>query len=116
MTWTWTPEHIEMLTRLWNDGLSTAQIGKMLGVSKNAVVGKAHRLQLAVRNSPIQRKEGAQIIELTANCCRWPEGHPGQPGFRFCGKQALPGKPYCPEHAARAYTQPKDRKSSTNAA
>lgn len=51
----WTDERISELTRLWNDGLSTAEIGKMLGISKNAVVGKAHRLRLASRPSPIRR-------------------------------------------------------------
>ncbi len=51
----WTDERISELTRLWNDGLSTAEIGKVLGISKNAVVGKAHRLRLAARPSPIRR-------------------------------------------------------------
>lgn len=51
----WTEERITELTRLWNDGLSTAEIGKMLGISKNAVVGKAHRLRLSSRPSPIRR-------------------------------------------------------------
>lgn len=51
----WTQERITELTRLWNDGLSTAEIGKMLGISKNAVVGKAHRLRLSSRPSPIRR-------------------------------------------------------------
>lgn len=51
----WTDERISELTKLWNDGLSTAEIGKMLGISKNAVVGKAHRLRLSSRPSPIRR-------------------------------------------------------------
>ena len=51
----WTEERISELTKLWNDGLSTAEIGKLLGISKNAVVGKAHRLRLAARPSPIRR-------------------------------------------------------------
>ena len=51
----WTDERISELTKLWNEGLSTAEIGKMLGISKNAVVGKAHRLRLAARPSPIRR-------------------------------------------------------------
>ncbi len=51
----WTQERITELTRFWNDGLSTAEIGKLLGITKNAVVGKAHRLRLASRPSPIRR-------------------------------------------------------------
>jgi GcrA cell cycle regulator len=51
----WSSERITELTRLWNEGLSTAEIGKALGISKNAVVGKAHRLRLSSRPSPIRR-------------------------------------------------------------
>ena len=40
----WSPEQISELTRLWGEGLTTSEIGKRLGISKNAVVGKAHRL------------------------------------------------------------------------
>lgn len=53
---TWTPERIDELTRLWGDGHSASAIGKRLGVSKNAVVGKAHRLNLPARPSPIRRE------------------------------------------------------------
>ena len=52
----WTPERIEELTQLWNAGHSASVIGKHLGVSKNAVVGKAHRLKLPARPSPIRRQ------------------------------------------------------------
>lgn len=51
----WTPERIDELKRLWDSGHSASEIGKKLGVSKNAVVGKAHRLQLSARPSPIKR-------------------------------------------------------------
>lgn len=51
----WTQDLITELTRLWNEGLSTSEIGRRIGVSKNAVVGKAHRLGLDTRPSPIKR-------------------------------------------------------------
>ena len=51
----WTPERGATVTRLWNEGLTTAEIGRAVGMSKNAVVGKAHRLQLPPRPSPIRR-------------------------------------------------------------
>ena len=41
---TWTLERVEQLKKLWDEGLTTAEIGKRIDVSKNAVVGKAHRL------------------------------------------------------------------------
>jgi GcrA cell cycle regulator len=51
----WTEEAIGRLRVLWSEGHSTAEIGRRLGVSKNAVVGKAHRLDLPARPSPIRR-------------------------------------------------------------
>ncbi|WP_158747610.1 GcrA family cell cycle regulator [Acidisphaera sp. L21] len=51
----WTDEIIDRLKTLWAEGVSTAEIGRRIGVSKNAVVGKAHRLSLAARPSPIRR-------------------------------------------------------------
>ena len=58
----WTPEKIKLLKKLWLKGKSTIEIGKELGMSKNAVVGKVHRLELAARPSPIKKnqKQGEQ--------------------------------------------------------
>jgi GcrA cell cycle regulator len=54
----WTDEVIERLRAFWAEGHSTAEIGRRMGVSKNAVVGKAHRLGLTARPSPIRRGAG----------------------------------------------------------
>ena len=51
----WTEETIIRLRGMWAEGHSTAEIGRRLGVTKNAVVGKAHRLDLPARPSPIRR-------------------------------------------------------------
>ncbi|HET6306282.1 MAG TPA: GcrA family cell cycle regulator [Rhodopila sp.] len=51
----WDEETIRHLRELWAQGHSTAEIGRRLGVSKNAIVGKAHRLDLDARPSPIRR-------------------------------------------------------------
>lgn len=163
----WTDERIQELTRLWQQGLSASEIGKRLGVSKNSIVGKAHRLNLPSRPSPIRQGEeadgagGAEAAEPQGRAarkpsgkangrsgakngqangtgngkangsakrkgtgttgdnpasvraqvearggrsgCLWPIGDPNDPDFHFCGAAAAPGKPYCPEHAARAY-------------
>lgn len=115
----WTEERIEELKDLWAEGLTTGEIGKRLGVSKNAVVGKAHRLGLKGRPSPIKRasqprkKPTAEkkepepkirsIVDLSAHTCRWPIGDPREAGFHFCGQPSMAGKPYCAEHAAIAY-------------
>lgn len=203
----WTEETISRLRALWDEGLSTAEIGRQLSITKNAVVGKAHRLGLPSRPSPIRRasaskdgtveaktestknnkkkvakKEDATKIEekelvadqedktkkkvaekpslkekkslstseemiepekvkepsappkkaetrksgiplvkkqkdvvlqftrKASNCC-WPIGDPGTKGFHFCGAEAIPGKPYCVEHAQIAYVKLRDRGS-----
>ena len=49
----WTDERVEMLKKLWADGLSASQIAKQLGgVTRNAVIGKVHRLGLSGRATP----------------------------------------------------------------
>lgn len=49
----WTDERVESLKKLWQDGLSASQIANRLGgVSRNAVIGKVHRLGLSGRATP----------------------------------------------------------------
>ncbi|MBL8557864.1 MAG: GcrA cell cycle regulator [Hyphomonadaceae bacterium] len=49
----WTDERVETLKKLWIEGLSASQIAKQLGgVTRNAVIGKVHRLGLAGRATP----------------------------------------------------------------
>ena len=50
----WTDDTIRELRQLWSEGHSTAEIGRRMGVTKNTVVGKAHRLDLPARPSPIR--------------------------------------------------------------
>ncbi len=62
----WDEETIRSLRDLWAQGLSTAEIGRRLGVSKNAIVGKAHRLDLDARPSPIRRDAAKPATERAA--------------------------------------------------
>src|SRR3569832_30117 len=49
----WTDERVELLKKLWQEGLSASQIAKQLGgVTRNAVIGKVHRLGLSGRAAP----------------------------------------------------------------
>jgi GcrA cell cycle regulator len=49
----WTDERVELLKKLWTDGLSASQIAaQMGGVTRNAVIGKVHRLSLSGRARP----------------------------------------------------------------
>src|ERR1700712_4633253 len=57
----WTDERIEKLTKMWEGGATASQIAEDLGgVSRNAVIGKAHRLGLKARPSPVKANEKAE--------------------------------------------------------
>ena len=140
----WDDNNVAKLRELWDQGLPTAQIGKLLGFTKNAVVGKAHRIGLERRPSPIRRtavkpdrkkarspvmpklnfeskqetlsenKEYSGFQPVVKNMfntsikrgCEWPQGHPDESDFNFCGKDRFEDKPYCLEHCAVAYVIP----------
>lgn len=62
----WTDERVEMLKKLWAEGLSASQIATQLGgVSRNAVIGKVHRLKLSARGrasaAPARPKKPAPV-------------------------------------------------------
>jgi len=146
----WDDNNVSKLRELWDQGLPTAQIGKLLGFTKNAVVGKAHRIGLERRPSPIRRtavkpdrkkarspiipklnfeisKKEEKAIPLTQQNfqpvvknlftksvkrgCEWPEGHPDESDFKFCGKDRFEDKPYCINHCAVAYVIPEKEES-----
>lgn len=111
----WTEERIALLVEMWKAGVPTSEIGRKLDVTKNAVVGKVHRLGLEKRQSPIQRKavkkkkapepELITLDKLRHGMCAWPIGDPGSPGFHFCGEKAIETKPYCLPHCEKAYVR-----------
>jgi len=169
----WTPAALETLERLWAEGISITRIGIEMGCSRNAVVAKAHRRNLAPRAPAItrlsaERREtvlamllagvahraiardakvsvhtvrdiarkqakkaaaeppaaaprigltrvhidlsratgpgrGVGMLDLSRSQCQWPLWGRERPTFRCCGAPSSPGRPYCAEHAARAY-------------
>ena len=61
----WTDERIERLKELWTQGMTASQIADELGsISRNAVIGKAHRLGLQARPSPVKPNEPAPASGL----------------------------------------------------
>ena len=121
----WDEKNLERLKKLWDEGLPITKIGLELGVSRNSIAGKAHRLGLPKRNSPISKsgepRKNKSItnfetskelplkillreVEWSRNRCCWPIGDPKLPGFSFCGTSIMPGRPYCEEHSNLAYT------------
>src|SRR4051794_33937208 len=60
---TWTDERVELLRKLWIDGLSASQIAAELGnVTRNAVIGKVHRLGLSGRAKDVKAATGAPRV------------------------------------------------------
>lgn len=56
----WTDERIDQLRQMWERGMTASQIAEELGgVSRNAVIGKAHRLGLQARPSPVKATDAA---------------------------------------------------------
>lgn len=124
----WTEDKIAQLKKLWEKGLSASQIAGEIGdgISRNAVIGKAHRLGLKSRPSPVRtepakakpsrkpKKEKDKqprvgLLDLTERMCKWPIGHPGEPDFHFCGRDSEPGMPYCADHCREAYQSQQPR-------
>lgn len=116
--------------RLWRLGLTTSEIGAKLDITKNAVVGMAHRLNLPKRPSPIRRRlpqEGLassstpkpraarpkrtvvpaavkkRATTTRGEGCRWIEGEPAGRNTVYCNQPRVVGRAWCPEHYARVY-------------
>lgn len=133
----WTDERETTLKKLWLDGLSCSQIAKQLGgVTRNAVIGKIHRLGLNGRAEPSRptlkaprpprpvttkpvraaapqvsaAPQSAPVQTLGAHMCKWPIGDPASDGFTFCGRRSGEVGPYCREHAQVAYQQPQQKR------
>jgi GcrA cell cycle regulator len=72
------PEHRECeLCELWAAGHTSSEIGRRMHITKDAVVGKAHRLKLALRPSPIRRSEAPPgPPPESADRAPLPAGHP----------------------------------------
>ena len=122
----WTDDLLAKLRELWDEGLSISQIGQELGVTRNAIAGKARRLGLPKRHPPISQKKAAApevVVEEPAELplrmalrklnwsrskCAWPTGDPKHTDFSFCGKPIIQGKPYCNDHCIEAYTTTRD--------
>lgn len=113
----WTPVLDKRLATRWSDidRPSTSLIARELGLTKNQVIGRARRLCLPKRESPLpkgfvrKRPEraahdyatGAPVAGLVGDCkfiAGEPHGMLARGENPFCGKPTLPGSPYCGAH------------------
>ena len=78
----WTEERVELLKKLWLEGLSASQIAGVLGegVTRNAVIGKVHRLKLTGRAKPASSAPRARTA-------------PRAPGVRRVASPGMGGRP-----------------------
>lgn len=61
---------------------------------------------IPVDDGAIPVEQRRSLVELDGDCCHWPVGDPGEPGFFFCGAVARGNDPYCPAHMHRAIAPP----------
>lgn len=119
----WNDASVKLLKKLWADGLSCSQISRFLYLetgghfTRNAVIGKIHRMGLQERNAPPRKtaarprlklpptplpdeppacepdavvlQSGAHVTIATVGSkqCRWPHGDPQSMDFHLCGHQ-----------------------------
>ncbi|WP_135465756.1 GcrA family cell cycle regulator [Crenalkalicoccus roseus] len=97
----WTSDAVDQLRALWAEGHSTAEIGRRMGISKNAVVGKAHRLNLPARPSPIRRDAAAEPRPVAApNSVAAPRPATAPRAPTPLRRLAPPGQPATPQATA----------------
>ena len=100
----WTDERVNLLKSLWKQGYTARKIAEKLGggVTRNAVIGKAHRMGLSAKPQPTKRRLAPSPGTIDRSC-QWPIGDPGDRNFKLCGEKAMTGKPYCQFHCSIAY-------------
>lgn len=142
----WSEARTQRAVKLWAEGYSASQISKELGgVSRNAVIGKIHRMGLARKTprppkiararpprrakayaAPLQQAQPVapeplaptlqvSLDQLNAFTCRWPIGDPQEADFSFCGRTCSAAETYCPGHRALAYVPVKKRQHDATA-
>jgi GcrA cell cycle regulator len=100
----WTDERIERLKKMWHDGATASQIAEELGgVSRNAVIGKAHRLGLEQRPSPVRPGEEKDKKAVAPAAAGSPKPAPkpdsprtGAPAPAAAAPASHPGAPHRP--------------------
>jgi len=102
----WTDERIEKLTKMWEGGATASQIAEELGgISRNAVIGKAHRLGLKARPSPVKPNDKPETPVAAA------PARPAKPAVEAPRAEAAP-----PRAAAPASPRPAAPSTATPAA
>ena len=109
----WTDKKIEKLKELWERGDAATEIAEVFGVTKNAIIGKANRLNFTPRKRggtygikhpresvPIViEPENPTLLEsLTSDQCKFPLWDKSTDPQFFCGKERWDKSSYCKMH------------------
>lgn len=103
----WTPKRLERLPKLLAEGLSAREIAERLGggITKNAVVGMAHRLDLSFARSPTQQQLPADFVPppepvkaTPIVIARDPKKDPSLCAIPGCTKTRVRPYPHCQHH------------------
>ena len=109
----WTDKKIDKLKELWEQGDAATEIAEVFGVTKNAIIGKANRLNLAPRKRGVSlgikhpresvpinvRPENPTLLEsLTNDQCRFPLWKKSDEPNLFCGREHWNKSSYCKMH------------------
>ena len=116
MAVTWTEERIATLKELWESGATASKIAEALGgVSRNAVIGKAHRLGLKARPSPVKASEpkGADAAATPAQAS--PQAQPRTPGQTQAQSQPAKAAPKTARPPAQEPAAPKSASKKAEA-
>ncbi len=100
-------DYVAKVRDLVADGLSSTAIAKLLGVTRNAVIGLASRRGWVwarkstrpVRPAPLTVHDAAD--RLVPGACRWLEGEAKE--FRYCGVPVLDGGSWCADHRQKVF-------------
>ncbi|AFO92111.1 GcrA cell cycle regulator [Phaeobacter inhibens] len=103
----WTDERVELLKKMWGEGQSASQIAKELGgVTRNAVIGKVHRLGLSNRNSGTAKPAAEPKEKPAAAPKPAPAAAATAPAKPKPQPKTEPARPVTPEPAASAEGRP----------
>ena len=106
----WTEERIDQLKRLWGQGMTASQIADDLGgVSRNAVIGKAHRLGLEARPSPVKGGADAASAASVTSTPSAPAAAAAPPPERIAAPAPRPAPAPAPTAAPAAAAPPVER-------
>jgi GcrA cell cycle regulator len=139
MSFVWDDATNARLGELHRLGHSASEIGRLMGTTKNSIIGKVRRLGLSScdnarlklnkampkpvvvparpmpveASKPVLARKSALVSfgDLEPHHCKFPIGDPREDAFGFCGQQRVPGRPYC-ECCTQRSVQPREPRVS----